>query len=225
MKDIQTKGRFIVLITIKRFFLSLLLMLSIGGCSTSLLKDRFSGNQETGKTETNAQLQTEANRLYKAGDLDSAEQKYLELIKINAKDSHALYRLGNIAFKRGRLKEAVEFFSQTIEVSPRSQKAQYNLAITYLTLSEQHFKFFSSMVDGNTDLTKVSQILKDIYEFSSAGPVNSQAVRSVKAGDSRSQSRTGSQSRSIKKQNVPSATESSDDRELMNALDSLVDQF
>lgn len=244
---------------IKRFFYCMTILLVVSGCSTPVLKDRFDDNSKPAKPaklqeelETLQNLQAKADNLYKSGNFNLAEQQYMEVLQADAKNAAALYRLGNIAFKRGDLVKAADYFSRTVELAPRNQKAHYNLAITHLTLSEQHFKYYSSMVDEDVDLTKVSQILRNIYEFAVGGRVTSETASKSRISNSSyfNRNRTDSEKSNVigrqrvdglsdspprssnqsrqSDTNIPavSVPESQTKQDaVMDALDSLMDQF
>lgn len=171
---------------------------TLSGCSTSdVLKDRFTEKTSRERMEQSENLLKEADHHYRTGNLDEAEALYLELLNKSEKNPEALYRLGNIAFKRADYRAASQYFAEAIESLPRNAKAHYNLAVTYLTLSEQHFKYYTATVPESTDIEKVSNILKDIYEFASG------------KGGSRQQQTTGG----------------GGGDSVMDALESLADQF
>lgn len=116
------------------------------------------------------QAMIEADRAYKAGELARADDIYTAIVQEDERIADAYYRLGNIGFKTGDYAKASENFSKAVELMPRNAKAHYNLAVTYLTLSEQHFKFYTATAPEGADLKRVSTVLKNIYDFANYSP-------------------------------------------------------
>jgi len=50
-------------------------------------------------------------------------------------------------------------------VNPKNGKAQYNLASIRLMQADNHFKYYAAMVDKDTDLSKVSDLMAAIDKF------------------------------------------------------------
>lgn len=107
-----------------------------------------------------------ADQFYQNGDFSSAETEYQKLLKLDQKQPVAYYRLGNIAFRNKQLKRAIFYFNKSVEMSPRNDKAQYNLAMTYLSLAEQHLKLYTNMVPNEADSVQVNRMLAEIEFFS-----------------------------------------------------------
>lgn len=117
---------------------------------------------------------------YKAGELEKAEAHFLQALKFDPKSEQALYRLGNISFRKKDLKRAGEYFSKVVSLNPKNSKAHYNLGTIHLILAEEHMKFFAATISRDYDLTKVSKLLGDLSEFSSASrkPMGAKKVQS-----------------------------------------------
>lgn len=162
--------------------LTVVVGLGLSGCST-LTKDRFGKETSREKMEKTSTKIAEASNQYRSGNLDGAEALYLDIIKDDPKNAEAFYRLGNIAFKRGQYQAASGYFARAIDNLPRNAKAHYNLAVTYLTLAEQHFKYYTATAPENTDVANVSDILRDIFEFATFGQAGGQQQRSAPAPD------------------------------------------
>ncbi len=178
------------------------IMLILSGCST-LSKDRFGKESSRELMEKASSALEEADRHYRAGNLDTAEALYLDIVKEDQNSADALYRLGNISFKRGDYQAASGYFSRSIDSLPRNAKAHYNLAVTYLTLAEQHFKYYAATVPEGTGIENVSDILADIYEFASFRGKDGQSQQQGGTGGSSNGSADGA----------------------LDALESLADEF
>lgn len=69
------------------------------------------------------------NTYYKLGDYANAEKMFLQAAgsqdqKISQK---SFYNLGNVAFKQGKLQEALEYYKKALELEPDDEDARHNL--------------------------------------------------------------------------------------------------
>ena len=80
-------------------------------------------------------IYAEANNVYKAGNYDSAQVLYSEIIQNGMVSSDLFYNLGNTFFKKGNIPEAILFFERALRLAPNDEDIRYNLAIanTYIT--------------------------------------------------------------------------------------------
>ncbi|MFC4233000.1 tetratricopeptide repeat protein [Parasediminibacterium paludis] len=72
-----------------------------------------------------------ANELYKKGDIKNAEALYDEALKIDNKNTAALFNKGNTLFKQNRYNDAIKQYQTTAETSTDVElqaKAYYNKA-------------------------------------------------------------------------------------------------
>jgi tetratricopeptide (TPR) repeat protein len=170
---------------IKFLACSLLLTLSLSAC-TSISKDKERSaadasegrsslfgdkikmpfqKQQANKNDATVQANL-ADQFYQSGDYVKAEEAYQQLLKIDPKQPAAYYRLGNIAFRNKEFKRASYYFNKSLELMPRNEKAQYNLAVTFLSLAEQHFKYYTAMLPQDADVSRITHILSAIDDFS-----------------------------------------------------------
>lgn len=104
-------------------------------------------------------------KLYRADQLELAETQFLEVLAIEESNVGALYRLGNIEFRKGRLDKALAYFDRVIVSNPSHSRSHYNIAVINLMKAEQHFQSYTASEDPSKDLTKVTEILSDINAF------------------------------------------------------------
>lgn len=136
-------------------------------------------DQELAARSANAQDQEEVykklkalfdsgERFYGEGNLDEAEARFNAMLELKPEDDSALFRLGNIAFRRGKFAEAAGYFERAVKSNPRHQKAHYNLASIRLMQAENHFKYYAALAGKDTDLVKVTELLGSIDRFANS---------------------------------------------------------
>lgn len=106
-----------------------------------------------------------AEKIYQSGNIEAAKKSFEAILEKDEKVFQASYRLGTIAFKQNRYEDAQNYFLLAVNVEPRFEKAQYNLAVTHLILAQNHFKYFVATASENTDIDKVSKLLVEIDKF------------------------------------------------------------
>jgi tetratricopeptide (TPR) repeat protein len=76
-----------------------------------------------------SQLQAEATLAYEQGELDAADARYRDVLENSDRLVHAgvLYNLGNCAYRRGRLGEAVAWYERARRLAPRDTDILENL--------------------------------------------------------------------------------------------------
>ena len=79
---------------------------------------------------------------YKAGKYQSARRHYEQALQADPELVDAMFRLGNIELREGKLDKAQLRYKSVIDLQPRNRRAHYNLALVYLIQSENHFKYF-----------------------------------------------------------------------------------
>ncbi len=65
-----------------------------------------------------AERMREAYRLHQAGELDAAAQGYERILRLRPQDADALFLLGEIEHRRGRLERAIGLLEQAVEANP-----------------------------------------------------------------------------------------------------------
>jgi len=78
-----------------------------------------------------AHLSHKGNQLLKQGDVDKAEQAYLEILELETTNSFAWIGLARIARKRGDLTGAEHFYQQCLATAPYNRFALIGLADCY----------------------------------------------------------------------------------------------
>jgi tetratricopeptide (TPR) repeat protein len=78
---------------------------------------------------------------YKLNMFDKAKSKYNKVISSTSATRTdkfiAYYDLGNVEFKRGNLKEAVNFYKEALKINPNDKDSKYNLELTLKKLNEK----------------------------------------------------------------------------------------
>jgi tetratricopeptide (TPR) repeat protein len=120
---------------------------------------------EEGRFKKIKQLFDEGERLYGEGNLNEAEIHFNSILELKPEDDSALFRLGNIAFRRGTFAESAGYFERAVKSNPRHQKAHYNLASVRLMQAENHFKYYTALAGKDADLAKVTELLGSIDRF------------------------------------------------------------
>ena len=70
-------------------------------------------------------------RLHQAGRTDLAEKKYLEVLKQDRRNIHALNLLGMLCVNEFRPDEAVFFISKALKQQPKNPESHANIALAY----------------------------------------------------------------------------------------------
>ncbi|AUM11273.1 tetratricopeptide repeat protein [Ketobacter alkanivorans] len=154
----------------------------IAGCASNASKlGDMQANGQTAQEKIRAQLSTHydlGESLYKAGKLGEAEAEFLKMLALTPGEPNACYRLGTIAFKLADYEKSAAYFEDTIRANPKHFKAHFNLASIRLMQSENHFKYYAALVDPDTDIQKVSQLVADIDKFNNKqlAPSNEQTL-------------------------------------------------
>jgi len=76
---------------------------------------------------------------YRLGDLEAAAQSF-EAAGAAGDDrlrAHAWYDLGNVAFERGRLEDAIEHYHRTLDLDPTDADAKFNLEVASAELERR----------------------------------------------------------------------------------------
>jgi len=146
-----------------------ILLVVVAGCASNPGNvDALKPKEQTEQEKLRAQLSVHydsAESLYKAGKLGEAEAEFLKMLALKPGEPNACYRLGTIAFKLADYEKSAAYFEEAIRANPKHFKAHFNLASIRLMQSENHFKYYAALVDPDTDIRKVSQLVADIDKF------------------------------------------------------------
>lgn len=161
-------------------FALLAMLLVAAGCMTNASNsddDQLQSDQESLRTQLKTHYDM-GESLYKAGKLGAAEAEFQKILALVPKEPNACYRLGTIAFKQADFEKSAAYFEEVIRANPKNFKAHFNLASIRLMQSENHFKYYAALVDPDTDIQKVSQLVADIDKFNNKqlAPSNEQSL-------------------------------------------------
>jgi superkiller protein 3 len=126
----------------------------LSGCATSQRDER----------SALIQLTRDAAAAYERGDLDTAKNKYQQVLERNPQHATAHVRLGAIAYKKNDTHEARQQFEFALRVDPNQQQARYNLAMVNLSETQALLSEYSRAAQvPNRD--RVLALLARLKEF------------------------------------------------------------
>jgi tetratricopeptide (TPR) repeat protein len=78
---------------------------------------------------------TAANEAFKAGQYDTAQALYSEIVQNGMISPELFYNLGNTHFRNGNIPAAILFYERALRLSPMDEDTKYNLEIarSYIT--------------------------------------------------------------------------------------------
>ena len=75
-----------------------------------------------------------ANQYFEAGNYDSAEIEYINVLRVDPENPVALYRLGVISFEDGRLNRAIACLTKSRDLQPDNLDVRMKLGQIHLAL-------------------------------------------------------------------------------------------
>ena len=127
------------------------------GCAVTL---------ETASTAQEA-LQS-ADSVYASGQWQAARAAYEDALRHDPDNATLWLRLANIDQHEGRWDDAQKNYRRVLELTPKDQRAHYNLAVLYLTQAEQHFQYFSALSEPESN-DQLTSLLAAMEKFAAAG--------------------------------------------------------
>jgi tetratricopeptide (TPR) repeat protein len=73
----------------------------------------------------------------KRGATNQSEQYYQKVVELAPKRSSAWVGLGNNAWARGEIRQALDFYLKALGADPTNHEANYNVALAYRQLGDQ----------------------------------------------------------------------------------------
>ena len=111
--------------------------------------------------ETAGALFDKGNQSYEEGRFDQAIQQYEEILNLGIRDFRVFYNLGNAHFRQNQLGKAILNYRRALDLRPRDEDAQANLAFIKLftldKIEEQKINPFSNMLHSFLDLWSVDE--------------------------------------------------------------------
>ncbi len=112
-------------------------------------------------------------------DFVRAREHYLVAVKEAPGNTHALFRLGNIALYDGQSDEALGYYERVLAIDPKFARAHYNLAVIHLGRAEDHFNYYAATLDNGQSIeAPLVKLLVDMEAFATP-----EETRSVKSSD------------------------------------------
>jgi len=111
--------------------------------------------------ETAGALFDKGNQSYEEERFDQAIQQYEEILNLGIRDFRVFYNLGNAHFRQNQLGKAILNYRRALDLRPRDEDAQANLAFIKLftldKIEEQKINPFSNMLHSFLDLWSVDE--------------------------------------------------------------------
>jgi len=101
-----------------------------------------------------------ANNEYEQGALFEAEKNYLNILSDNPGISDAWFKLGNIYYRSGRYKAAVNAYQSVLKLDNRHNKAWYNLSLTRVSQAVETIDISLEILDEDTEAYVRGLLLK-----------------------------------------------------------------
>ena len=117
-----------------------------------------------------------ANELYKKGDVKNAETAYNDALKIDSKNTTALYNKGNSLFKQNQFADASKLYQTTAKITTNTElqaKAYYNKAVAEIKqqqLQEALQSLKQSLKLNNNDEQARENLQKILTELNKQKP-------------------------------------------------------
>ena len=122
----------------------------------ALLALLLSVSQAGADIETASALFDKGNQSYEEGRFDQAIEEYEEILNLGIKDFRVFYNLGNAHFRQNQLGKAILNYRRALDLRPRDEDAQANLAFIKLfaldKIEEQRINPLSTMLHSFLDL-------------------------------------------------------------------------
>lgn len=92
------------------------------------------------------------------GDLQVAEQLYIECLSYDPKDEWALFNLGEMMYESGEMKRSAEYFQRLVDVNPEDYEGWYYLALVHFALeSEMACSYIQVAISGGFEPAEAVQ--------------------------------------------------------------------
>lgn len=105
----------------------------------------------------------EANNAYNEGRLVNAERLYLNIVAEHRSLTDAWFKLGNIYYRSGRYKAAINAYETVLKYDPEFQRAWYNMALTRISQSVETLDLALANLPVDSPLSLRAQNLKQRY--------------------------------------------------------------
>ncbi len=132
----------------------LVVCISLLGCANARVQDA----NEPARIER-------GNRAYAAGEWQLARAAYETALRSDQSNPELWFRLANIDQYERRLDAAEQKYRRVLALRPRHERAQYNLAVVYLSRAEQHFQYFSALSGAEAQSPRLTALLTAISHF------------------------------------------------------------
>lgn len=116
-------------------------------------------------------LSREGYQFLREGELEAAEAKFHDILRLDNRNNYALVGLGDSLRKRNRCKEAAEYYRRCLEMQPENNYALFGLADCYKTMRMYHKaievweRYLELDSDNITVLTRVADAHRKARNF------------------------------------------------------------
>ncbi|MCC5853738.1 MAG: tetratricopeptide repeat protein [Alkalimonas sp.] len=115
------------------------------------------------------EVKKRAENAYQLALFDQAETLYLEILREVPNYAPALFRLGNIYSRTGRLDAAVNAYHQNLAIEPENHRAMYNLALVRLRqahqITEVAMRYKSIEPNINLEIQRLHRALSNLSQY------------------------------------------------------------
>ncbi|MDG6225924.1 MAG: tetratricopeptide repeat protein [Candidatus Thermoplasmatota archaeon] len=114
-------------------------------------------------------LYQHGNLLYLKGDLDKAQERFRQVIRLNQNSARSVNNLGVILRKQKKYEEAIRIINQAIEIDPKYEKAWYNLGCIFMEIDPPLLKeasiFLKRAIEIQPDFDRAKDQLRKLNEM------------------------------------------------------------
>jgi len=110
----------------------------------------------------------DAELAYKTQRWAEAQQQFSLVLANDKENQFALYRLGNLAFKEGKVNEAAQYYETLLGLNSAHSRSHYNLGICRLIQARRHLQNFVLMKDPASNTDALEQVIKHINSFAAS---------------------------------------------------------
>ena len=128
-----------------------LMSMFLGACNTLPKQEPTQGSMGVGEYKLKLEL---ADEHYSLKEYDKALPIYSQINRNFPKDTHVLFRMGNIYAHKEKPKHAIEAYEAALKVDKNLTKSWYNLGVVHMQQSAKVWEQMSKYADRKDPLYK-----------------------------------------------------------------------